>query len=145
MSAQIVIVANNVKRAKSALSGDQLMNIAMGGGRIIQSNARTYAPKDTGNLSTSINTQPQRTTRTGAYVEIGTDVIYANIQELGGWIKPKTAKILRWQGSDGKWHAAHAVYIKPQPYMRPAVDNHKGEIKSAITSMIEAKLRKATQ
>jgi len=140
----VQIKINNIPAVRRAMGGSDLMDIAMGGGRIIQSNARTYVPVDTGNLRVSILVEPTEQKNTFAQVQIGTDVEYANIQEFGGTIKPKKKKMLSWIGDDGKRIFARAVQIHAQPYMRPAVDNHKGEIINAIGAMIAAKLRRVT-
>ena len=53
--------------------------------------------------------------------------------------------MLSWIGEDGKRIFARAVQIHAQPYMRPAVDSHKGEIINAIGAMVVAKLLRVTK
>jgi phage gpG-like protein len=69
----------------------------------------------------------------------GTDVVYAAIQEFGGVITPKHAKMLAWTDETGAFHTAHSVTIIAQPYLRPAWDEN---IDKAITevkkSLVEA-------
>jgi len=141
----IRIVVDNVEKVKRAIGGQGLMNAAMSGGRVVQSQAKIYAPKDTSNLANSIKAEPVKETATSAEVQIGTNVIYARIQELGGTIVPKTAKMLSWISKTGERVFARAVTIDAQPYLRPAVDNHEGQIKSAIESAISSELEKATR
>ena len=143
MTANVKMVLNNIPTLKRALSGAALIPAAKNGGLVIQSQARVYVPVDEGNLRASIQTEEDHTTATGAFVNIGSDAVYANIQELGGVIKPKNAKRLFWIGKDGKGHSANAVTIKAQPYMRPAVDNHKPSILSAVGAAIKMIIERA--
>jgi phage gpG-like protein len=145
MSAEVRIVKSNVKALRGAFSGDNLLSAAMAAGRYIQSNARNYAPVDTGNLRASIQVEPDEVKPNIAWVNIGTDVIYAAIQEFGGTIKPKVAKMLSWVDKDGKRIFARAVQIKAQPYLRPAVDNHMPRIKWVITRTLNIIAEKATK
>ena len=139
----VKMVLNNIPALKRALTGSALMPSARNGGLVIQGQARMYVPVDTAYLKNSIQVEESRTTATGAYVNIGSSAVYANIQELGGVIKPKTAKRLFWIGKDGKGHSANAVMIKAQPYMRPAVDNHKPSILSAVGAAIKMIVERA--
>jgi phage gpG-like protein len=145
MTAQVKVLVNNFKAVRGSLTGPSLMNAAMNGGRVIQSNARNYAPVDTGNLRASIQVEPDEVKPNIAWVNIGTDVIYAAIQEFGGTIKPKVAKMLSWVDKDGKRIFARAVQIKAQPYLRPAVDNHMPRIKWVITRTLNIIAEKATK
>lgn len=118
--ASVQIKVNNFPAVRKALKGSDLMGIAMGGARIVQSQARIYCPVDTGNLRASIMASPGEQSDLSATAEIGTDVIYAAIQELGG------------------------AHIKAQPYLRPAMDNHKRQIGDAIGAMVKATLQRVT-
>ena len=144
MKETAVIKVNNTAAIRQALSGNNLMDIAKAGSHVIQSNARTYAPVDTGNLKASIQAEPDEQSAMVAWARIGTNVIYARIQEFGGWIKPKTKKMLSWIGSDGKRVFAHAVHIPAQPYLRPAVDNHRNEIVSVVAAMVNTTIERVT-
>jgi hypothetical protein len=145
MSKTVRVVVDNVDKVKRALGGAGLMQAAMSGGRVVQSQARIYAPVDIGNLRASIQAEPVKETPTSAEVQIGSGAIYARIQELGGTIVPKTAKMLSWVNSSGQRVFAKAVTIKAQPYLRPAVDNHEGQIKGAISASINDQLARATK
>jgi phage gpG-like protein len=50
------------------------------------------------------------------------DVVYARIHELGGTIKPKTAKALRFRLDDGTFVVVQQVTMPARPYLRPAAD-----------------------
>jgi hypothetical protein len=50
------------------------------------------------------------------------DVRYALIHELGGVIKAKTAKALKFRGADGTFVQVQSVTMPKRPYLRPAAD-----------------------
>lgn len=50
------------------------------------------------------------------------DVRYALIQELGGTIRPKTAKALRFPVAAGEFVTVKSVTIPARPTLRPAAD-----------------------
>lgn len=56
-----------------------------------------------------------------AWYSIGTDVIYARIQELGGTIRPRHGQWLVFE-IDGETIFARSVTIPARPYMRPGFD-----------------------
>lgn len=53
--------------------------------------------------------------------DVGTNLIYAAIQEFGGEIYPKNSPYLIFQ-VDGEWVYATKVRIPAHPYLRPAFD-----------------------
>jgi len=55
--------------------------------------------------------------------ELGTNVIYARIHELGGVIRPKTAKYLKFQ-IDGQWRSVKQVIMPARPFLRPAFEDN---------------------
>lgn len=90
---------------------------AMGG-------AKEMAPYHTGNLRRSITMDPQRVTGTTEAVKVGSNLIYARIQDLGGTITPKKAKMLRFQVK-GEWVMAYAVKIKGNRYLTTQLEKMK--------------------
>jgi len=53
---------------------------------------------------------------------VGTNVVYGPIQEFGGEIKPKTAKMLAWKDRrTGKWAVARRVFIKPKKFFERGI------------------------
>jgi hypothetical protein len=60
------------------------------------------------------------------------DVVYARIHELGGTIKPKTAKALRFQLDDGTFAVVKQVTIPARPYLRPAADEEYPKLADRI-------------
>jgi len=67
---------------------------------------------------------------------IGSNVVYARIHELGGVIRPKTAKALRFQVG-GDWVATQQVTMLARPYLRPAIEDNLDQISDRLTRRIE--------
>lgn len=57
-------------------------------------------------------------------VRVGSNLIYARIQEFGGIITPKNKKVLRFKIGD-RWVIAQKVILPPRPYLRPALKKTK--------------------
>ena len=66
---------------------------------------------------------------------VGTNLVYARIQEFGGVIRAKTAKFLKFQ-INGQWISKESVFINPHPYMRPSIKKCKSKIKSLFKNLI---------
>lgn len=78
-----------------AVGGAALADATMQGAEIIRKAARRKAPKGrTKQLSESIAAEVTVSTRDRCEVEVGTDIVYAAIQEFGGVIRPRNAKML---------------------------------------------------
>lgn len=61
---------------------------------------------------------------------IGSNLVYARIHELGGVIRPKKAKALRFRvGKD--WVMVKRVDIPKRPYLRPALDKKSNRLEIA--------------
>lgn len=71
--------------------------------------------RDTGRLQSSIVYQVGGT-GANQYVDIGTNLIYAPVHQYGAVIKAKTAKMLRFMGSNGPVFKK-AVYVPDRPFM----------------------------
>ena len=71
-------------------------------------------------------------------------MVYARIQELGGIIKPVTAKMLSWVSDTGERIFANAVHIPARPYLRPALDENEKDVVKAVETEIWRNLDKAT-
>ena len=73
------------------------------------------------------------------FVEWGTNVLYAAIHQLGGTIRPKTAKRLRFTIGD-QVVFARQVTIPPRPFV--GVDNDdRAEIRQILVDHLEDSLR----
>jgi HK97 gp10 family phage protein len=135
-----------LNKLSSVAKGEALKDAIEAGARVIQANAminanEVFSDKATNALANSIIVEIEGS---GNKLEakIGPTVIYGRIQELGGWIKPITAKMLHWV-EDGIDIFAKAVYIPARPYLRPAVDGHEDEITAAIGATLERKINEA--
>ena len=62
---------------------------------------------------------------------VGSNLRYARIHELGGHIKPRSAKYLHFV-VDGHHVMTKHVYIPPRPYLRPAIDNNRAAIQREL-------------
>ena len=73
----------------------------------------------------------------GSSVEgwIGSNVIYARIHELGGTIRPRTGKYLRFQ-IQGKWKTVTEVTIPARPYLEPSIMENMNQIRDIIRNSI---------
>lgn len=106
---------------------------------IIGGMAESYAKKnitqqgavDTGNLRNSIT---HATENNGHTVVIGSAVTYAPYVELGTgkFAEGGGGRPTPWvyQDSKGNWHRTSGM--KPRPYLRPAIEEHKREYKEVI-------------
>lgn len=78
------------------------------------------------------------------YVRAGSyGLKYNRLQEYGGTIVPKNAVMLSWVGEDGVRRFANRVVIPARPYLRPAFDEHKGDIIQSMNTVIIDFLDKA--
>lgn len=129
------------KRIAKAARGEMLAKAGTAGLLLVQNAALPKAPKRTGTLRRSIHTEVLEQRADYAEVAVGTDVIYAAIQEFGGVVKPKVAKILHWVGEGGVDVFAKSVTIPPHPYLRPAwdenIDKTITEVKASLVDMIK--------
>lgn len=69
---------------------------------------------------------------------IGSNVVYARIHELGGIIKPRNAKALRFNIPGVGWRTVKSVTIPARPYLRPAITGNIREIGDILGKHIEA-------
>ena len=97
----------------------------------------------TGRLRSSFGTQRARhQSGVGVYGLVGTNVVYARIHEVGGVIKPKAGKYLRFKTADGFWHTVKEVTIPARPYAAPAMREEKDYISRVIIREVMKPLRK---
>lgn len=100
---------------------------------LVERDAKQNAPKDTGALARSIQSKVENNNGSiqgvvftpleyGAYVEFGTGLF----AESGG----RTDVPWSYQDDEGNWHTTKGQ--RPQPYMRPAIDNNREKIVKMI-------------
>jgi phage gpG-like protein len=137
-----VKIESNVSKVIASLRKETLQRAAMAGGTVIQNyakiNANSVFRKSHGGagLAGSIIVEVAESTQDGCVVNVGPTTIYGRIQELGGVIKPVFAQLLSWINEAGERVFAKSVTIPPRPYLRPAADEHKDEIKAAVAEQI---------
>lgn len=100
---------------------------------IAEAGAKQLAPVDTGHLRRSIHSGVDVNPNPTGW--IGSDVIYARIQELGGKIVPKRAKALRFKIGD-RWITTKSVTIKGKLYLQKGMTENSGRIVDTIRNTI---------
>lgn len=96
---------------------------------LVERSAKQLAPKDNGELRRSITSKVEGTQgivftplEYAPYVEYGTGLF----AEDGG----RTDVPWHYQDDEGEWHSTSGQ--KPQPFMRPALDQNKATIKQIL-------------
>lgn len=112
------------------LADTQQLNDTMGQVcALVERDAKQNAPKDTGALARSIQSKVENNNGSiqgvvftpleyAPYVEFGTGLF----AESGG----RTDVPWSYQDDEGNWHTTKGQ--RPQPYMRPAIDNNREKI-----------------
>lgn len=121
---------DEILKSLDKLADTQQLNDTMGQVcALVERDAKQKAPKDTGALARSIQSKVENNNNSiqgvvftpleyGAYVEFGTGLF----AESGG----RTDVPWSYQDDEGNWHTTKGQ--KPQPYMRPALDNNREKI-----------------
>lgn len=97
-------------------------------GGMMERYAKLLAPVDTGRLRNSIGHEVE-----GNTVAVGTDVEYAPYLEFGtGQFAEGGGRATPWRYQDdkGEWHTTSGS--RPQPFLRPSIDEHIHEYKSVL-------------
>jgi phage gpG-like protein len=136
------------KRLSEQMQGEGLQRAAMAGGQVVEQYAKinansVFSGRATNNLGNSIHTVIGESSTTYAEAEVGTNVVYARIHELGGIIKPVFARMLHWVTESGEHIFAKVVHIPARPYLRPAIDEHMNEIREAVSYEIRRTIESA--
>ena len=96
------------------------------GGKV-ETYAKMYCPARTSNLKNSIT---HKVESNGRAVDVGSNVEYAPYVELG-----HIQEVGRYVPAIGK--RLKNAYVKPRPFLRPAIENHLTEYKSIIESELK--------
>jgi HK97 gp10 family phage protein len=146
----------DISRLKAKLNklgdaaADVLGDAVNAGAKIIEAHAKINLENrplktTTGNLKNSIQSQIDSTSRTNATASVGPrNVVYAAIQEFGGIINAREGGYLRFQ-IDGQWITVRSVTIPARPYLRPALDENKDEIREAIMTTLDRRIQEVAQ
>jgi phage gpG-like protein len=143
-----VHIKSNAKEIKESLRAATLEKAAVAGGEVVRNYAKlnvrsTFSAKSKGvrGLAGSMTITTDKADDKSAEISIGPTKIYGRIQELGGIIKPVYAKMLSWVNDSGERVFARQVRIPARPYLRPAMDEHVGDICEAVREQIEIAIR----
>lgn len=138
MTERIIGLGDFKKQLQSlsdAASGDALEAASTAGLLLIQNDAKQKAPVLTGTLRRSIHIETLQKRRNFVEQAVGTDVVYAAIQEFGGVIQHSN---LWGQGIEA------TITIPPHPYLRPAwdenIDKALGVVGEALADVLKAAL-----
>lgn len=108
---------------------------------LIESSAKQLAPVDTGRLRSSIASEVVRIADDVLEGHVGTNVDYAEEVEFGTSAHTITADsgVLAWE-TEGETHFARSVQhpgTEPQPFLRPAVEQHRGDIRQLFVDAVD--------
>ena len=90
---------------------------------------------DTGRMRNSISFEPKEPK---TFVAIGTNVEYAPYIEFGtGKFAESGGRPTPWRYQDdkGNWHTTNGM--RPQPYLRPAIDDHMAEYEQIVKDTLQ--------
>lgn len=155
-------LARAMKKLQDPRIVEKMLENALAVGALqIANAAKEKAPYRTGNLRRSIHIgghgelTPDFAQSTGGDIggagvtaggrvrlRVGTDLIYARIQEYGGTITAKHAPYLRFRTADGSWHAVKSVTIPARSYLRAAADERKDDAIRDMRDALADQLRK---
>jgi len=140
VGSKTIVLEDNFDAVRNAVSGEMLMEAAMAGGRVVEGHAKVNAGSgrpglriQKGTLTNSIEAVRGKLRKTFAESNIGTNVVYARIHELGGII----------EGAFGI--PGMIVHMPARPYLRPAIDENENDIEKAVRTEIQRNLDKATK
>ena len=132
MSTEIEVVSHKIEviQAKDEAVAKALETI----GRVAERYAKEICPTDTSRLKNSISHQVDDDT-----VYVGTNVEYAPYVEFGTgkFAEGGGGRPTPWSYQDdkGNWHTTNGM--KPQPYLKPAIENHLDEYKQFLKSELQ--------
>lgn len=96
------------------------------GADVIARAAKEKAPEKSGDLKNSISTKPKEIVPLKATFEIGSDIFYAPFVEHGH-------PLVRNKKTVGS--------VRPHPFLRPALDENKEEIKKVFADEVRRRLK----
>lgn len=143
-------VRDAIKAAANRLSGRQMELALVAGAMPVQNAAKANASAVTATLRRSIHIGGHTYEGAGhdvggnsaKQVVIGTNLIYARIQEEGGEVSPVNAEFLRFEVGGEVVYTRGPVTIPAQSYMRRAFESEGGnairEVGAAVRDLIAA-------
>lgn len=141
---EVIVVENHIPALKHNLD---LEKVVMAGAIIVRDAAvikiQSTFKMVTGarGLSRIIISLAEKTNST-CYFDIGSNLPYARIHELGGIIRPVKAKMLSWVDPDtNERRFAKSVLMPKRPYLRPAMENNVRSIELAVVEALNSAIR----
>lgn len=129
---------NNTSKVKQ-IERDTLFKTLTAWGVLAQGYATEYCPKDTGNLSQSID---YGVIEDNMEVQVGTNVHYAPYVELGTGIYAEEGNGRKtpwvYRDDEGRWHKTSGM--RAQPYLRPAVEKHIEDYKDILKDYLSEQI-----
>lgn len=111
---------------------------------LVENDAKKRCPVDTGELRMSITHEIEETSEKRTTGAVGTNLEYAPYVEFGTGIFSSlgNGRQDRWSYKDakGEWHST--IGQQPQPYLHPALDDNREEVKKLIQKKIEEGVKK---
>ena len=111
---------------------------------LVENDAKRRCPVDTGELRMSITHEIEETSENRITGAVGTNLEYAPYVEFGTGIFSSlgNGRQDRWSYKDakGEWHST--IGQQPQPYLHPALDDNREEVKKLIQKKIEEGVKK---
>lgn len=135
MSIEVQGVDSIVERLEGLVDNEKLYRALGKACALVEREAKKKAPKGTGELRNSITSRVEGQTgivytplEYAPYVEFGTGLFAEN----GG----RTDVPWNYQDDEGEWHSTSGQH--PQPFMRPALNENREEIKRILKEGITA-------
>lgn len=132
-------VSDNNTSKVIKIERDTLRKVLTAWGIMAQGYATEYCPKDTGNLSQSID---YGLIEDNMEMQVGTNVEYAPYVELGTGIYAEEGNGRKtpwvYKDTEGKWHRTSGM--KAQPYLRPALEKHLSEYEDILRDFMQEQI-----
>ena len=127
-------VARALHDAANRLSGQQMEAALVSGAQILVNGAKQRAPVLTGTLRRSIHILAQSSHE----VSVGTNLVYAAMQEFGGDVVPVNGTYLRFEIGGEVIFTRGPVHIPAHPYMRPTFEADRDEAVREVAGAVRA-------
>lgn len=122
-------------RAIDAVGTASVSRSLRDGAEVYQEGMRTRAPHLSGRLANSIRINQVSNTE----YEVGTDLVYAQIQEFGGTIRPRGHPFLKFEVG-GRVVFKRRVTLRAQPYFIPTFQQDSDRAFGAFADSIDRAL-----
>ena len=127
-------VQRALQDAANRLSGAQLEAALVSGAQVLVNGAKERAPVLTGTLRRSIHILAQSSHE----VSVGTNLVYAAMQEFGGDVVPVNGTYLRFEIGGEVIFTRGPVHIPAHPYMRPTFEADRDKAVREVADAVRA-------